>query len=85
MQVRGVHAVDAPRFTPLGAFLLVAWLMYHMPPNNQIEALTNLDQPDALRRQQADMAAKIELMDHNNSPHGALVRGWGGPRYAEGR
>lgn len=56
-----------------------------MPPNNQIEALTDLDQPDSLRRQQADMAAKLELADHNNSPHGALVRGWGGPRYASGR
>ncbi len=56
--------------------------MYHLPPNNQIEALTDLDQPDSLRRQQSDMASKLELADHNNSPQGALVRGWGGPRYA---
>lgn len=52
--------------------------MYHLPPNNAIGVITDLNQPDSLRQSIEDLERKRELRDKNNVNDGTgPVRGWG--------
>jgi hypothetical protein len=60
-------------------------MSYVLPPNNAIAAITDLNQPESVRRAIYETDLELQLADYNNTPEGSgPVRGWGGRGHRTG-